>query len=1108
MASLFKNNVLKDRLITSIVPRFDEKINIVKEWHKRLLDKSLLQKTETQCEQAFNDDFFVKILGYTRFPSERYTIEVKAKVETSGGQKPDAALGFFEPKGNRVQCVCEIKDANTSLDKPQQREGNLTPVQQGFKYKPQYSNCGFVIVTNFREIRLYRDTMHDYERFTLEELADPKDDYRSFRKFYYLFSADHFIAESGKSVTEELLAAIRIEQEQITKEFYNEYRDLRLQLIGNIRQNNSSLSFDSIVEKAQKILDRMVFIVFCEDAGLLPENKLASLVLKAENVGLGFSVWNIMKEYFLAVDHGNVRMEVEPDGYNGELFKPDALLDSLQIDDSVCKEIVRLGNFNYNEDLPVNILGHIFEQSITDIEELKTMNATADQNVLPSKRKKEGIYYTPEYIVDFIVGSTLGKHLEELEAKMLEKHKAKDDIQDKNYQKRTIAAYTEYLEEIGKITVLDLACGSGAFLVKVYDYLKKEHDRVSQILEELTGVHKKTAMDDMVKTLLHQNIYGVDLNSESVEITKLSLWLKTAQKGKKLQELKENIKCGNSLIDDSSIDVRAFDWQKGFCEILDGGGFDVIVGNPPYVGEKGNKDIFQPIHQGEWGSKFYHRKMDLFYLFFHRGLDLLKKDGRLGFITTNYFITADCAINLRKDLKQRSVIEKIANFNEIKIFEDAKGQHNMITILQKGQKPDFEACSIDFHEKNLSLSEALNVTSVMREGVSISYVKQKDLYEGDSFLLRPQGTDSSSSKGNSLLAKIKQAGEKLSQHCEIFGGVETGSDKVTESLLENALLKGNIRKEDLTKYKLNEGIFILSEEEINELGLSADEKKLVKKWYKSSDIFPYGYSHSDKEFLLYVDSQVDITKYPNIQKHFLRFRPLLISREQAKNEEHNWYCIRGSKRKFYSKGQYLVCPYRNKKNSFAYSDSEFFSSRDAYGIIIKEDSKNKIGYKFLLALLNSRLSFFWLSNRGKKKGEILEMYQEPLSEIPIVVPEIDLQEPLVNKVDTIVKLYSVLDTNKHKVIRIITAEYSIGQWPSKLDCFWELSFDDFLKALKLKGISLQKKQELMEYFEKQKEDLFPIADNIDHLQQEIDEMVFDLYGLTNEEKEVVRKVSS
>src|SRR3989344_868662 len=665
MASLFKNNVLQEQLALSIVPKFEDRIRIVKQWHTALTDKSLLGKTETQCEQAFNDDFFVKILGYTRFPSEKYTIEVKAAVETAGGQKPDAALGIFPPDGNVVQCVCEIKDANTPLDKPQQREGNLTPVQQGFKYKPLYKNCGFVIVTNFREIRLYRDTMHDYERFTLEELADPADDYRNFRKFHYLLSAEHFIAVSGKSQTEELLAAIRIEQEEITKKFYKEYRALRLRLIDEIRKNNPTCSFNTILEKAQKIVDRIVFATFCEDVGLLPENKLAEVVEYTEKGGLDIPIWEIMKRFFVAIDKGSEKMEM-PHGYNGELFKPDAELDSLIIGNDICREFVNIGRFDFREDLTVNILGHIFEQSITDIEELKTLHVPEEENKSRSKRKKDGIYYTPEYIVDFIVSSTLGKHVEDLETTMLEKHDVKEGITGSNYTKRAVAAYHEYLDAISKITVLDLACGSGAFLVKVFDYLRKEHERVAQILEELTGKKSMDTDDGMIKTLLHRNIYGVDLNAESVEITKLSLWLKTAQKGKKLEELKESIKCGNSLIDAPEVaGEKAFVWKKEFGDILDSGGFDIVVGNPPWGANIDKEAAWLGEH---YPDSTKHAK-DTYKLFMDKGLQLLKENGHFGYIIPSTFLYQPRYQDVR-DIVER-YRHGVVNLGE-HIFEDAR----------------------------------------------------------------------------------------------------------------------------------------------------------------------------------------------------------------------------------------------------------------------------------------------------------------------------------------------------------------------------------------------------------------------------------------------------
>jgi len=205
----------------------------------------------------------------------------------------------------------------------------------------------------------------------------------------------------------------------------------------------------------------------------------------------------------------------------------------------------------------VNILGHIFEQSISDIEQLKGEllgeEITTDELVekKESKRKKDGIFYTPEYIVDYIVQNSLMVYLEEKENECLAKYKKENE------------AYQAYQHILQNIKVLDPACGSGAFLVKVFDYLYAENKRVGQIVKSLFDD------DEIYKSILRNNIYGVDLNPESVEITKLSLWLKSAQKGKKLNNLDDNIKCGNSLIDDPAVaGERAFDWQKEFSDIM------------------------------------------------------------------------------------------------------------------------------------------------------------------------------------------------------------------------------------------------------------------------------------------------------------------------------------------------------------------------------------------------------------------------------------------------------------------------------------------------------------------------------------------------------------
>lgn len=167
----------------------------------------------------------------------------------------------------------EVKDARTPLDKPQQREGSLTPVQQGFKYKPFFKSCDFVIVSNFIETRLFYDNYSDYEVWTLADLVNPKDDYYNFRKFYFLLCRENLIARRGESTTKKLLSEIRIEQETITKKFYKEYSELRKELFKDIIKNNSfkRTELDIALNKTQKIIDRLIFIHFCEDKDLLPE---------------------------------------------------------------------------------------------------------------------------------------------------------------------------------------------------------------------------------------------------------------------------------------------------------------------------------------------------------------------------------------------------------------------------------------------------------------------------------------------------------------------------------------------------------------------------------------------------------------------------------------------------------------------------------------------------------------------------------------------------------------------------------------------------------------------------------------------------------------------
>ncbi|MFA5360059.1 MAG: DNA methyltransferase [Patescibacteria group bacterium] len=691
MAGLFKNKIIKENLGVFEITNFEEKVSILKSWLNAYKNGELQKKTETQCEQSFNQDIFVKVLGYETFPREVYSLLPKANVETGGGQMPDAILGYFDQAEKRVIGVVEIKDANTSLDKSQYRQGNLTPIQQAFKYKPQYKECGFVIATNFIEIRLFRDNQLDYEQFTLRELVDPKDDYFNFRKFYYLLSAQNFISKSGQTSTEKLLSAIRIEQEEITNKFYKEYKTLREDLIKDIVNNNKikrSEFYNLIVEKAQKIIDRIVFICFFEDAGLLPERKLIEVVEYGDRAGL--SIWSVMKDFFKAVDSGSVKMEI-PDGYNGELFKQDNDLNNLIISDEICKKFVKLSRFDFSEDLSVNILGHIFEQSITDLERLKSFSVgdNEGQGKKQNKRNKEGIFYTREYIVDYIVKNSLGKYLEEKEFEIINKYNLDDKrLKDSGYNKKIIKAYVEYSNFLKTIKIIDPACGSGAFLVRVYDYLLAEHKRIFKIISEAEGTAGNNLLisdEEYIKPILENNIYGVDLNMESVEITKLSLWFKSAKKGKKLITLKDNIKCGNSLINDMAVaGKKAFDWDREFPEIMQKGGFDIVIGNPPYVDSE-TMVKNNPVERKSIADKFLTASgnWDLYIPFIEKAKSLIKKGGYASMIVPNKWLSMDYGLALRNLIHNNIIL--LSDLSKLKVFDDANITSSIFVIKNSNE---------------------------------------------------------------------------------------------------------------------------------------------------------------------------------------------------------------------------------------------------------------------------------------------------------------------------------------------------------------------------------------------------------------------------------------
>ena len=702
------NNLFNQKLL---IQKAQEEINLSDYFEKRKilnnwinsLEKGILSKSkEEEFQGEFLNDIFSLILGAINKSSgnDEWNLQRESKTKIDG-QKADGVIGFFDVNGkDDVRAVIELKGPTISLDQRQKRSGDTrTPVEQAFNYAPKYGkNCQWVIVSNYKEIRLYRSNdMTEYEVFFLENLKDDLE----FQKFIYILSFEALVGTANKKAKAlELSEEYQKNQIEIEKKFYNEYRNIRLHIFENMKENNPETDENTLLEKVQKLLDRFLFICFCEDKGLLEKDFFNTILKKGKDFG---SIFDIFKVFCNWINLGNPKENISH--FNGGLFKNDDVLNSLNIDDKVFEELKKISDYDFDSDLNVNILGHIFEQSISDIEELKKSISGEEFDQKKSKRKKDGIFYTPQYITKYIVENSIKNWLDDKRKELgeddLPKLNEKDyifDIAKKNYTKnyrKHIEFWQQYREAVRNIKIIDPACGSGAFLITAFEFLLNYNKYLDDKIFDLVGT--SDLFSDRTKEILQNNIFGVDLNKESVEITKLSLWLKTADKNKTLASLENNIKCGNSLIDDPEIAGNlAFNWEKEFPEIFANGGFDIVVGNPPYV-------LCQPSNTSEQTLKFYNGfevssyKIDLYHLFFEKGIILSKNNAYISFITPNTYLVNKYNLKLREFILKNTQIKEIINYKNI-VFEDANV--DVSTIILKKINSSNESIKILLSSKN------------------------------------------------------------------------------------------------------------------------------------------------------------------------------------------------------------------------------------------------------------------------------------------------------------------------------------------------------------------------------------------------------------------------
>ena len=344
---------------------------------------------EEKYQDGFLKDIFESCLGYTLDMTDpsNFNLEREKKNETDG-KKADGVI-YVDKK---IVGVIELKAQDTK---------NLDKIEaQAFNYHASHSNSKYIIISNFDELRFYIDKKTAYEKFSLFNL-----DYEEFKKLHLLISFESIKTDIPLKLKEK---TSNFEQ-NISKELYKDFSVFRNNLFENIVNKNSDIEKSTLLRLTQKLCDRIIFILFAEDRGLLTLNTINEIRNRHSQDGFGDrSMYDYYKLYFNAINEGNERLNIPK--YNGGLFSKDDLLDNLIIDDSFLDmKAQKLSNYDFESEISVNILGHIFEQSLTDLEEIQSNINNVDFDKTKSKRKKDGVFYTPEYITKYIVENTLGK---------------------------------------------------------------------------------------------------------------------------------------------------------------------------------------------------------------------------------------------------------------------------------------------------------------------------------------------------------------------------------------------------------------------------------------------------------------------------------------------------------------------------------------------------------------------------------------------------------------------------------------------------------------------------------------------------------------------------
>lgn len=1043
---------------------------------------------ERASEAAFIQRFFVETWGYRQQGGSdpaytcRPQFEVSGAGQSGGTGYADLALGHFgSGQGEVPQVLCEFKDIRSGLDAKQARKNNnRSPVEQCFDYlhsawqsrdRDGLVEPFFGLVTDMNEFRLYvrRLGRGQFQRFVISgpgDLTDPPlladTPAAEFRRFLFwrLFQPDMLLSGRGAPALDRLLRDQVVREKTIEKNFYHEYRDYRQHVYRCLVESSPGFSGSrgQLVSLTQRFLDRCIFILFCEDMGRVLHYPPALLreILSEESQSRFYDPessgpWDKMRALFRAMRDG-VKFGQHPiERFNGGLFAEDPVLDSLHLPAKVfCAQgqatalpgdartllyFSAAYNFGLNSaagDRAISLytLGRIFEQSIT---ELEIMEAEADGLVSInklSKRKTDGVYYTPEWTVGTIVEQTVGARLDDIKSELgfpdlppLDPEAIAEYRRFLNDKRRTaptggrwMAFFGEYRRRLALLRIVDPACGSGAFLIQALNRLVEEYRWVVAEEERLTGQAGLFDQDAIIRSILSHNIYGVDINPESVEITKLALWLHTAAPGKPLCSLDHNIRCGNSLVGPDFAEfynqrhqtlfaaadtnererINAFDWQAAFPEVFSHGGFDCVIGNPPYIKlqhfrraqddtasylvEARNPDG-TPVYASTRSGNF-----DMYLPFIEKGLRLLRPDGRMGYIAPNVWMVNEYGKPLRQLIRRTRSLDRWLDFKSHQIFDEAITytalqffRGSPVPALTCAFAPDGNAAAIDWDNAD--------------------QIPYEELPEEEAWTLAPMAE-------MELVKRLTHGSQSLGNSCSgIFVGIQTSMNDLFH--LEE-IAPGIFRNLTMTDEQTVE----LEAELVHPLVKGPGAKRYHWETGNMRILVPYKILDA-KAVLL---SEDDLrNNYPKTWEYFCRYESMLRARENGKmNLPTGWWAYNYPKNieKQLSPRLLVAGTAPELRVSADFNGATVQDDRRVFGVSVENESE--LG--FILALLNSTVCGYVFKRIARpKSGGFFDIEKQFIAPLPIpdATPEQraevgkrarELQELHTLRRDTIAKL--------------------------------------------------------------------------------------------------------